>query len=405
MPVLSFDPQSLYQGNIKKYEKRLTNPMMKFNDRGLIFVTWYQVRDDSSVYDAGFGQSDELLGSRSGIRYNKIEHLGVSLMNETDVNVNEEVQGVLDISQEGSVLIFPNTIIPNPDKDYFIIEHLQMRGVFRVTGVDYDHMRVDGYRKCDYILEGTDTEILEQLEKQTVETFIMKYEDFGTDVSPIIRKDHAEYIKKLEFMYEDMVSMYLDTFYNDRHECLMWKNPVTKHWIYDECLQWFVSKNSLLSIPNSASFTIFDRKLEDEKFNSYYNRSMWRWVERDAPQEHLTVFPYIIRNSGGYRDSSFYEWGHLDIDILWPYNQVNSAGNVTSGCYIDPHMYQVLTGVQPPLSSYEKVFFLFVNGQLKQSEQIPLTLYQELLDGCDSQQLFVYTPIILYIMRLAMKFR
>lgn len=402
MATLQFDSQSVYNGNIKKYEEKLITPMMKFTDRGMLFVTWYQVRDTDSVYDSGFGQSDELLGKDSGIRYNKIEHLGVSLMNETDVNVTEEVPGILDINQEGSILVFPNTIVPNPNTDYFIIEHLQMRGVFRITGVDYDHMRVDGYRKCDYILEGTDTEIIDQLEKQTVETYVMQYEDFGTDVSPIIRKDHAEYLKQLEFMYSDIVDLYQTTFYDERHECLMWHNDDTSHNVFDECLQHFISTHSLLSIPNSCNLMIFDQKLEDPHFNSYYNKSIWRWIERDAPLSLLQKFPYIIENSGRYHTSSFYDWGSLYTDILWP---TNEGGLIGDGVYIDEHMYQILLGNKKPLSSYEKIMQLFVSGQLKNAEQIPLTTYQELLDGCNNFHLFVYTPIVLYIIRMAMKMR
>ena len=402
MPDLQFDPQSIYPGNIKKYDGRLTPPMMKFNDRGMIFVTWYQVRDDDSVYDVGFGQSDELLGHNSGIRYNKIEHLGVSLMNETDVNVNEEVPGVLDISQEGSILIFPNTITPNPDKDYFMIEHMEMRAVFRITGVDYDHMRVDGYRKCDYILEGTDAEIVAQLEKQTVETFEMNYPDFGTDLSPIVRKDHLDHIRKLEYMVNDMIHLYLSIFYNERHECLLWYDMNTNKSVYDECLQHFVSTNSLLSIPNSNHITYFEHKLEEPTFSFLYNRSMWRWIERDSPKSFLERFRYTISSAERYIDSSFHSWGHLSFSVLWPCSNNTVAAN---GSYLDERMIRVLSGIEKPRSSYEQVMYLYVSGKLTSPEQIPLTLYQELVDGINEFHLFAYTPIIIYIIRKAVKFR
>ena len=402
MPILQMDPQSIYQGNIKKYEEKLTNPMMKFNERGMIFVTWYQICDRDSTYDSGFGQTDELLGKNSGSRYNKIEHLGVALMNETDVNVTEEVPGVLDITQEGSLLIFPNTIVPNPDRDYFVIEHLQMRGVFRCTGVDYDHMRVDGYRKCDYILEGTDTEILDQLERQVVETYVMQYSDFGTSVSPIIRKDHADYIKRLDFMYADMVELYMSTFYDERHECLLYYNPDQDMYYYDECLQHFINRHALLSIPNSDSLVVFDTKLEDPKFNQYYNWSVWRWIERDAPQKLLQKFPYTVSNSGRYKDSSFYHWGSSHTNVIWP---IHDPGLSFQGTYFDGHMYNVLEGNTKPLSSYEEVLKHFVDGTLRQAEQIPLNTYQEMLDGCGTYELFAYTPMILYIIRLVEKFR
>ena len=401
MPALQFDAQSLYQGNVRKYEDKLTTPMMKFNDRGLLFVTWYQVRDDS-VYDNGFRESDELLGRNSGIRYNKIEHLAVSLLNETDVNVSEEVSGIIDITHEGSVLIFPNTIVPNANKDYFIIEHLQMCGVFRVTGIDYDHMRVDGYRKCDYILEGTDTDILQQLENQTVETYVMKYEDFGTDISPIIRKDHYDYGKKLEFVYNDLVQLYTSMFYNERHECLALYDINLNKSIFDECLQWFVSKQSLLSIPGTNHITIFDRKLEEPTFDFLYSRSMWRWLERGAPQNMLEKFRFTISSSERYINSSFSDWGHQSFVVLWPIFGNTVAAN---GTYLDDRMFRVLSGVNQPLTSYEKVIQLYVLGHLKSPEQIPLDIYNEMLDGCNEFHLFVYTPIIMFIIRTALKFR
>lgn len=403
MPNLQFDSNSLYQGNIRKYEEKLTNPMMKFNDRGMMFVTWYQVRDDDSVYDSGFGQTDELLGRNSGIRYNKIEHLGISLMNETDVNVQEEIAGVMDITQEGSLLIYPNTIVPNPDKDYFVIEHLRMRAVFRCTGVDYDHMRVDGYYKCDYILEGTDGEILSQLENQTLETFVMKYDDFGTSSSPIIRKDHYEYMNKMNFVYNDMVQMYMSIFYNERHECLVWYDIDRNKSIYDECIQHFISTHSLLSIPESNHLVIFEQKLNDPKFNYIYNKSIWRWIERHCPQELMQKFRYTISSAERYIDSSFHDWGHQSFCVLWPVENNNVI--YADGTMLTDRMFRILNGDIPPQTSYEKVLFLFVTGQLTSIEQIPLNIYQELLDGCNEYGLFVYTPIIMYIIQTALKFR
>lgn len=324
-------------------------------------------------------------------------------MNETDVNVTEDVPGVFDISHDGAILIFPNTIVPNPDKDYFMIEHLKMRAIFRITGVDYDHMRVDGFRKCDYTLEATDQEYLDHLNKMTIETYVMKYEDFGTDQSPIIRKDHFEYIKKLEFVYKDIVDMYMAIFYNERHECLLWYDRDRNQSIYDECLQHFVSRHSLLSIPTSNRIVIFDQKLEDPMFNYLYTKSLWRWIERDAPQNQLEKFRYSISSAERYRDSSFYDWGHQSFSVRWPIPAGVSEGY--DGTYFDDRTYNIMDGTATPKSSYEQVLQLFVTGKLKSPEQIPLDVYQELLDGCNEYHLYMYTPIILYIMKTAMKFR
>lgn len=402
MPNMVFDSQSIYQGNVQKYEEKLTNPMMKFNDKGMILVTWWQINDDKSVYDEGLGQSDELLGPNSGRRYNKVKHLGVCLMNETDVNVEEEIPGVFDITHEGSLQVFPKTIVPNPDTDFFVIEHLQMRAIFRCTGVDYDHMRVNGYYKCEYKLENTDMETLADLENQTVATFVMKHDDFGTDVSPIIREDHYEYMQKLEYVYNDMVGLYMSMFYNRRHDCLLWYNINVNKSMFDECLQHFISSHSLLSIKNSNQIVMLERKLDDPRFDMLYNRSMWRWIERDAPSNLVEKFGYNVSGVHGYIDSSFHDWGEQSFYCIWP-----AIGNNVSnkGTYFDNRMHSILDGGLKPQSSYEKVLRLFVSGELKSVEQIPLDLYQDLLDGGNDFHLFVYTPIIMYIIRKAMLFR
>ena len=79
-----------------------------------VLVTYYHIDNTTSTANPGDGTIDKLLGDDSPIRYNKIENFPVVGLREI-LPTKDEIDGnLMDMSFDGEVIIFPNTIDPTP---------------------------------------------------------------------------------------------------------------------------------------------------------------------------------------------------------------------------------------------------------------------------------------------------
>jgi len=400
MANLVFDEYSLYEGSIKKMDRRLHSPLNKFHG-GQLLVTYYSIDRNRTTTDRGFRNIDELLGPGSPLRYNKIKDFPISLVAPQNPDVGEDIPDVYNVQVAGECIVFPSTLSPNPD-DFFIIQSLEMTQLFRVIGVDYDNMTQEQFYKLDYKLFSTDRETIAQLEKQVIGNFNTKLEDFGTEVSPIVKSTDYEYIRKLEFIQQDIAEQYKAMFYDDRHDTILYRNEV--EILYDPCQIQFIQNHSLLNIRNSHNVIMLEQKIEDYRLPQYYMDSVYKWMERDAPMKYLHKFKYRTISMGSYPMSSFALWnlnergGKIIIPLYQDY--------ISEGVEFFPvRMMDVLEGYSKPLSKYERVMMLFATNKLTKPQDIPLSIFEEIMDERNSFNIYRYTPLILYIIKIALKLR
>jgi hypothetical protein len=398
MAELIFNEEPLLNGNIFKYEQRLKSQVNKYVENGAILTEYFAQKDDATTVDRGLQNIEQLFGSKSPLRFNRIENFPLYGFNQaTPNNTDEQIE---DINVEGDCIILPSTIVPKP-MDFFRVNHLKMNAVFEVTDVAVDTMKTEGYYKIHYRLQSTSTETIENLMKQTVETYHTDLNAIGTNVNPIIKKDDFILRSKINRMVAVMIDNYKAIYYNPRHNCFIFDDNGTRY--FDLCGNEFMRKHNLMNYDNSANVIMLSNKVIDSKLPQMYSQSIYRWFEQGCPNEDIQKFYYRITDSSAYIDSSFFRWGEEDIQIVKPIRLSGAYGadNIQLSYFNDKTFNALLDNRREPIASeYEKMIWKYINRKDSISIQdISLHLIDSLVNVYNSKDAFVFTPIIIYIIR------
>ena len=399
MAQLIFDEKSMIEGNLFSFEKRLQSAANRYvTESGAILTTYFNIRDNATTVDRGLRDIDKLFGHMSPLRFNKIRNFPLYGTSQANPNNTDESQ-VEDIVIDGEYIILPSTIVPNQN-DFFIINHLKMKGIFQVTDVTYDSMKADGFYKIKYRLHSTSDEILQNLEQQTVEVYDCDLNAIGTNLNPIIREDTYILRRQVERMLNSMISAYRGLFYNERHNCFLFYNEENER-LFDMCGNEFMAKYGLMNPANASQVIMLSDKLREPKFHLYYNNSIYKWIELDCPLHLLHKFHYILSDGDGYAVSSFARWCETDIRVMQPISLTQSKALYQEHSYFDEN--QLRCFMDPgavPSNEYERLLHKFIHKRDRISIQdVSLNIHDALLNSINHIDVFVYTPIIIYIIR------
>jgi hypothetical protein len=396
MSGLIFDEASLLNNNIFAYEKRLFSASGRYIENGGLLTSYYQIREAATTVDRGIQDIESLFGHRSPLRFNHIKNFPIYGFGALAPNNTDDIN-IEDISVEGDCIIFPSTIVPHPN-DFFIINHLKMNAIFQVVAVHYDSMKIEGYYKINYRLHSTSNEVLDWLSKQTVETYHTDLDALGTEISPIIKEDNFILRQQILQMSNKMIDSYKSLFYNDRHNCFLYNH--NGYRLFDSCGNEFMAKHSLMNAANSNKVIVLHDKLHDNRFPLMYNNSIYNWLELDAPISLIQKFPYELIDISHYRDSSFYRWSDYDIKILYP-----DLTQKTNDTYFDTKQLTSLMEYESIIGNdYERLIHKFIHSSNTIcTADISLNISQTLFTSVNSMEVYLYTPIILYIIRKIMR--
>ncbi len=405
MSTLIFNEQTLLEGNVFKFENRLLSTANKFSTEGAILTTYYQLKADATTVDRGLQDIDQLFGHTSPLRYNKIENFPIYGLSPTNPTNSDEI-GIEDITVEGEYIILPSTIVPSPN-DFFIINHLKMKGIFQVTEVQNDSMKSEAFYKIRYRLHSTSQETLNNLARQTVEVYYTELDAIGTNLNPIIQIDDFVLRKKIQLLVNQMIKSYQALFYNDRHNCYLFHDHDTGMYLWDMCGNEFIAQHSLLNIPNSSKVIILHNKVRDQQFPIYYNNSIYSWIELDAPLRRLSKFHYQLSPANYYRESSFARWSESDIYAIQPLatHQVGIMNQELS-FFDNEQLTTFMECDRVPSNEFEKLIHAFIHkGQSISIKDISLYIGDVLLSSIKKIDVFLYTPIALYIIKKILKMK
>ena len=134
MAVIINEQQAVEQ-NIFLHEQRLKKPTVRMLDSTPTFVTYYSIDNGETTADDGYKDVHAYIGSRSPIRFNKINNFPIYNIDQIVLQLQDNDQG-LDSSYEGEATIVAGTIKPNHN-DYFKIPTLHGYFLFRVTDFAY----------------------------------------------------------------------------------------------------------------------------------------------------------------------------------------------------------------------------------------------------------------------------
>jgi len=398
MAQLIFDEATMIDGNIFKFEERLKTAVNKYTENGAMLVTYFSQDENSSTVDRGLQDIEELFGTKAPLRYNEIHNFPLHGFNQAKPEGTDEQQ-IEDINVEGECIIIPSLIVPKP-YDLFIIQHLKMENLFMVTRVDYDTMKPDGYYKITYRLQSTSHETIQNLRQRVVNQYHMDLNQVGTNLNPIIKEDDFVLRGKITEMMNKMIQSYRAMFYNSRHNCFLFRDPQTGMDVFDMCGNEFIAKYSLMNYQNSPQVIILHEKLNEPQLPRYYNNSVYNWLEMGAPLRLLSKFPYFTLDVSPYAYSSFVQWGDLGVHIIYPLSNSERGPMTTLTLFDDDQFLMFLDPAEPETTNdYERLIWKFINKPNISIHDVSLFTGDALLSSIDHRDVFLYTPIIIYIIR------
>lgn len=394
---LIFDEQSMIDGNIFKFEERLHSHLNKYIENGALLTTYFSIKEDATTVDRGTQDIEELFGNRSPIRYNKIENFPVYGFGQLNVENTDELQ-IEDFNVDGECIIIPSTIVPK-QYDCFIINHLKMKALFIVTAVQYDSMKVDGTYKIHYHLQSTSDDTIKNVESHTVETYNTDLNAIGSNINPIIKQDDFILRSKIKSMIIKMIESYKALFYNERHNCFLFHNTNDGLDYFDLCGNEFIAKHNIMNYENSTNVIMLHNKIKDPQMPFFYNNSVYNWIELGAPERLIQKFHYILNYAEGYPYSSFARWGDGDIQIMQPLSLQQVGINVENSFFDETQIKSFMSNDIPDASEYDKLIWKYIHNTNIPINEISLYTADALLSSIRNIDVYLYTPIIIYIIR------
>lgn len=400
MAEFIFDQKALINGNIFKFEDRFHTKLNRFSNNGSILVDYYSQNDNSITVDRGIQNIDQLFGRNSPLRYNKIIDLPINGLTSANPENTDEIQ-VEDINVDGDCIMLPSTVVPKT-MDFFIVKHLKMCALFEVTDVSYDSMKVDGFYKLRYHLHSTSQATVERLEHQVVKVYHTDLNEIGGTRDAVMLEDDFIYREKVISMMNHMIQTYRAMFYNARHNCFLYHDRETGLPWFDMCGNEFIAKYSLMNIENSMDVIMLYQKLEDPELPRYYRMSIYNWMEMQCPKSMIERFPFRLTYADKYLYSSFAQWNDGDVQVITPIptNDANLPNNVIPVYYVfSSEQLDGLLSHLPPKNEYEKLIWLYMNRTDITIHNVSLDLHNVLTSMIDDRDVYLLTPIIIFIIR------
>lgn len=397
MSQLIFDESTMINGNIFKFENRLQSHVNKYIENGAVLVTYYAQDENASTTDRGFQDIEDLFGNRSPLRFNEIKNFPLYGFGQANPE-NTDEQQVEDINVEGDCVVLPSTIVPK-QYDCFIVNHIKMVQLFQITNVAYDSMKVDGYYKIHYRLYSTSKETIQGIQNRLVTaTYHTDLNAIGSNVNPIIREDDFILRGKIQQMIGQMIDAYKSLFYNERHNCFLYRDYDLGMDVFDMCGNEFMAKHGLMNYANSSKVVVLNNKINDQQFPIRYRNSVYNWIEIGAPQRLLRKFEFYLCESNAYQYSSFERWNE-SVLIMHPL-ATNEVGTIIDTySFFDDNQFRTLMDIKEPYNDYEKLIWKYVNKTDLSINDISLYTADALLSSVRNRDIYLYTPIIIYIMR------
>ena len=384
--------EKLMEDNIFKFENRLNSQLTRFLDKSPVFVTYYHVNVNETTTDEGFRDIESIIGNRSPLRFQKIENFPMYGLDQVVLAIQDSEQG-LDTEYSGEAVILPNTIKPLQN-DIFKINHVKGSFLFRVTEVQYDNIRPDNYYKINFRFEWLDDEKADKLDEQVEENFSCILQNIGTEENCLIQEDYYKQLKLIDEMFNDMVKTYKILFYNERYNCFLWER-LDGYKIYDPFQTVFFNNHKLLNNKADYSTIMLSEEFNDHKRKLKYERSIYRCFER-RDTKLLSEFKYHTIPGTYKKDSSFARWNDQSIMIVEiPSPQDDSA----TESLLTQDIINTFKMNGPTDSKYVELMQKFIRNESMTVYDIPTNLNEELIKLDANEEVFFFTPILMYIIQ------
>lgn len=426
MAQLVYDENSLVDSQMYKYDKFLHSRINKYTSAGRTLVTYFNLNDRNTTDSLGMGMHYQVIGPDSPLRYDRIENMiiiGFSPLSPQ--NGTASTTTVRNYQLEGDGFIIPGTVMPK-ENDFFIVKHLNMNHLFRITEVIQDGLNTDGSYQVKYSLYSTNINDIDGIERQVVGRYVMDLQTIGgEDLTPVIGKEDYEYRSRLIQMVDDMIDNYIANYYEPKHNCFI--SHLNGRSVFDVCGNMFMAKNGVMIRDNANNNIVLnENKIRSQMMRYWYERSPYKWIERDAPIRYLDTFKYKTMSAFTFPDSSFANYGD-DYEIMIP----GDAWCQRPDCeyYFPMEVYNIFDAERDirecdicdcrcckckdtcikayKLRRYDYISLIhdFIHGRLKSVKDLSLYTGDQLFDNSMSWDVFLWTPMVIYIIKHTLKLK
>lgn len=257
------------------YKEKLKNPYYMHMDSTGTLTTYFNQNITKSTLDEGSKTEYIMIGKDSPIKFNKVNNFYIYGLEKINFELENSDFGLSanDISGEG--IILPNTLVPIAN-DYFIINHINQKLLFKVTSVSINALENgSNMYKIEFILDKVGEEV-DKIYKQIENDFEMVITNVGTQFNSIIRSSDYNFIDKVEDIVLRLNKYYLNLFYNTRVQTFTFTHK--GKYFYDPYMIEFIKKHSIISDTGSYIHVAHQTFLPNT-FSLDYDRTFFRLVE------------------------------------------------------------------------------------------------------------------------------
>lgn len=264
-----------------------------------IYITYYQISDESSRTDTSLEDAHEVVGKNSSIYYYAIKHLPARGTSTLDISTQLTQRG-LESFISGEFVLTPDTNINPRAGEFFKFEdennpELESH-LFQITDVQYDKAISQKYFKVSYKLYPKDTDnIFSKVIKKYIYDPSGKGNTDGVGNGSLITEETAAKKESLNNLIDGLINTYTDTFYDQGMNTFVWQHSLDSsganfEYFWSPYLCHFIYKNKLMEKTNPDFLTEF--YVEDYTESSHpgiyneraYRKSLFYAVEMDDPK-------------------------------------------------------------------------------------------------------------------------
>lgn len=340
-------PAEFINSNVNLLADRQSSMYSLFLESKPTFTTYYHINKIRSRTDKGLKLPEKLNGALSPIRYNKLLNFPLYGIEQIQLQLDEDEEG-LTSDYSGEAVILPNTIHPTVD-DYFIIDYLEKKYMFRVVKYDYDTIKSNNYYKIEFSIQSVDVDFFNDIERQVVKTYYTQFDNIGTDDKVFLTDENVGILDDIRSLYDGLVTDYLNNYYlpyKDRYNTLLYITPSNLFqsdfdYIFNHNLVYFCNRNGIFYDHNSTDAVYFYEEPR-RYFHVDYPRSIFDLVTHYEEGRLNLINKYFTLEPTASMSSIFMYYRDKRVKYLREYSTDTSVFGEQNSEYIPLNMIDAI---------------------------------------------------------------
>ena len=201
-----------------------TNEYGKYLQSAPNFVTYYSRDQEASTEGSGLGEVEEVVGERSGIRYNRVNNVPFYMVEDSAPELMADGIVGLNYMVESTAVIIPDTVVPVPN-DLFVFSYWEQTRdktvVFRITNVSTTAVDSNTYYQVSF--QSTPYDYTELESKQLVDRYEVIYDHIGSSKPAVLMEKDYILAERLEQAFDKVTSIYIEDYYDARLNLFAYK--------------------------------------------------------------------------------------------------------------------------------------------------------------------------------------